>query len=78
MMKSRELRTVGFSIDVMRAKSFVILPSSIVLMHAFSSLSANAESSGILSNSPRFLRAPVQAKMVATEFVDVSSPFKCL
>ena len=26
--------------------------------------------------SPRFLSAPVHAKMVATELVDVSSPFK--
>ena len=31
-----------------------------------------------VSSSPRFLSAPVHAKIVATEFVDVSSPFKCL
>ena len=62
----------------MRAKSFVILPCSIVVNVAFSSLSANAISSGKLSSSPRFLKAPVQAKIVATELVDVSSPFKCL
>ena len=44
----------------------------------FSGLSANAESSALPSSSPRFFNAPVQAKIVATEFVDVSSPAKCL
>lgn len=49
------------------------MPSSIVSIVAFSSLSAKFISSGRLSSSPRFLRAPVQAKRVATEFVEVSS-----
>ena len=44
----------------------------------FSSLSANTPSCGILSSSPRLRSAPVHAKIVATEFVDVSSPFRYL
>ena len=67
-----------FSRVVISAKSFVIVPLSIVSNVAFSSLSANVINSLLPSNSPRFLNAPVHAKIVATEFVDVSSPFRCL
>ena len=70
--------TTGFSIVVIRARSFVILPFSIVVRHACSNLSANTSYSLFPSNSPRFHNAPLHAKIVATEFVDVSSPFKCL
>ena len=63
---------------VISARSFVILPSSMVSIVAFSNLSANAISSWLPSSSPRFLSAPVHAKIVATELVDVSSPFRCL
>ena len=76
-MKPSLFKTVGFSIVVMSARSFVIFPLSIVFMQAASSLSANSESAGILSSSPLFLSAPVHAQIVATEFVEVSSPFKC-
>ena len=75
-MKSRLFNTVGFSMVVISARSFVIFPLSIVAIVAFSRRSANAESSAFPSISPRFLSAPVHAKMVATELVDVSSPFK--
>ena len=78
LIKSSLFNTVGFSSDVIRARSFVILPSSIVERVAFSSLSANYINSLYPSSSPRFLNAPVHAKIVATEFVDVSSPFRCL
>ena len=50
----------------------------IVAIVAFSSLLAKVTRSSSLSISPRFLNAPVHAKMVATEFVDVSSPFRYL
>ena len=41
---------------------------------AFSSFLAKATSSGMPSSSPRLASAPVHAKMVATEFVEVSCP----
>ena len=78
LMKSSLLSTVGFSIVVISARSLVISPDSMVAMVAFSSLSAKSINAWLWSSSPRFLRAPVQAKMVATELVEVSSPFKCL
>ena len=62
----------GFAI---RAISPVITPSSIVVNVAFSSFFANSTSSGVLSSSPRFAKAPVQAKINATGFVEVLSPF---
>ena len=46
-IKSRLFNTVGFSSVVISAKSFVILPDSIVEIVASSSLSANFCSSGI-------------------------------
>ena len=78
VMKSRLFNTTGFSNSVINAKSFVILPDSIVSIQAFSRLSANFTNSGRLSSSPRLRNAPVHAKIVATEFVDVSSPARCL
>ena len=59
-------------------RSPVISPSSMVRTVASSSFFANAESSGMPSSSPRFASAPVQAKIVATELVEVSSPLRCL
>ncbi|MNC76217.1 hypothetical protein D3C75_1278870 [compost metagenome] len=67
-----------FSIEDNDAKSLVITPSSIVFIEASSSLSAKLISSGILSSSPLFLRAPVHAYSVAMELVDVCCPFKWL
>ena len=61
------------------ARSPVMMPSSsIVCKVAFSSLSAKALSSGRSSSSPRLRSAPVHANSVATEFVEVVSPFKYL
>ena len=60
-MKSRLFNTVGFSMVVISARSFVIFPLSIVAIVAFSRRSANAESSAFPSISPRFLSAPVHA-----------------
>ena len=57
-----------------RNRSFVITPSSMVRIAAASSLSANAASAALPSSSPRLRSAPVQAKMVAIGFVEVSSP----
>ena len=59
----------------MPARSLVISPLSMVSMVAFSSLSAKSDSSLLPSSSPRFLSAPVHANSVATELVEVSSPF---
>ena len=59
-------------------RSPVIFPLSMVATVACSSFLANAHSSGVPSSSPRFASAPVHAKMVATELVEVSSPFRCL
>ena len=59
-------------------RSPVISPSSMAERVARSSFFANAARGALPSSSPRFLRAPVHAKMVATELVDVSSPFKYL
>src|SRR5699024_8569624 len=78
LMNSSLLSTVGFSIVVIRARSFVISPASIVSIVAFSRRSAHSIRSLFPSSSPRFLSAPVHAKIVATELVEVSSPFKCL
>ena len=63
---------------MIRARSLVIYPSSIVLSDALSNLSAKSISSLIPSNSPRFLNAPLHANIVAIELVEVSSPFRCL
>ena len=78
LMKFSLFNTVGFSRVVISARSFVIFPDSIVAIVAFSSLFAKSTRASMPSSSPRFLSAPVHAKIVATEFVDVSSPFKCL
>ena len=47
LMKSRLLRITGCSQVEIRDRLLVILPSSMVLMHACSSLSAKLHSSGI-------------------------------
>ena len=78
LIKPSLFTVVTFSKVVISARSFVIVPPSIVSIVAFSSLSANDTNSSIPSNLPRFQRAPVHAIIVATEFVEVSSPFKCL
>ena len=78
LMKSMEFSTVTSLRLVISAKSLVILPDSMVLNVALSSLSAKAHKSFNPSSSPRFLNAPVHAKMVATELVEVSSPFRYL
>ena len=75
-MKSLLFSTVGLGRVVIRARSFVIFPPSMVSMVAFSSLSAKAASYWFPASSPRFLNAPDQAKMVATELVEVASPFR--
>ena len=64
--------------EVIKARSFVIFPLSIVESVALSSLSAKSCSSWIPSISPLLRRAPVHAKIVATELVDVSFPSRCL
>ena len=56
----------------------ITMALSIVSIVAFSRQSAKFISSGRLSSSPLFLRAPVHANSVATEFVEVSSPLRCL
>ena len=60
----------------MAAKSPVITPLSMVSTVACSSFSANVTSAVSESSSPRFFNAPVHAKIVATEFVEVSCPFR--
>ena len=77
-MKSRVLSFFGFGSVVMSARSPVISPASMVSSVARSSLSANATRSSRPSSSPRLRSAPDHAKMVATEFVEVSSPLRCL
>ena len=72
LIKSSLFTVFTFSKVVINAKSFVIVPFSIVSIVAFSNLSANVTNSSIPSNLPRFLSAPDHAKIVATEFVDVS------
>ena len=54
----------------------VMMPAFMVSRVAFSSRSPKATSSGRSSSSPRFFRAPDQAKMVAVGFVEVVSPFR--
>src|SRR5699024_2606293 len=77
-IKSLLFSTVGLGIEVISARSFVIFPLSIVPSVALSRRSAKSHSSEIPSSSPLLRSAPVQAKIVATELVEVSSPFRCL
>ena len=58
-----------------RARSPVIMPSSIVESVAFSSFLAKSTRSFVPSSYPRFASEPVQAKINATGFVEVFSPF---
>ena len=62
----------------MAARSPVISPPAIVFRTALSSLSAKLTRPVFPSSSPLFLKAPDQAKIVATELVDVYSPLRCL
>ena len=75
-MKAHESRTCFAGGFARRARSPVIVPSSITSRVAFSSFFAKSTSSGVPSSSPRFARAPVHAKIVATGFVDVFSPLR--
>ena len=75
-MNSQEFR-ICFAGGLERAaKSPVMYPSSIVLKVDFSSFLAKSTQSAVPSNSPRFARAPVHAKIVATGFVEVFSPLR--
>lgn len=78
LMNSSLSRVWGLGSVVMRARSPVIWPASMVSSVAFSSRSAKATRSGRPSSSPRLRRAPDQAKIVATELVEVFSPLRCL
>ena len=53
---------------VQMAKSLVIFPDSIVLMHTFSKVSANFSNAGLLSIFPRWERPRVHAKIEARKF----------
>ena len=57
-------------------KSPVMTPSLRVSKQASSSFPANRTRSASPSSSPRFRRAPLQAKMVAMGLVEVFSPFR--
>ena len=74
-IKSQEFRTFFAAGLAIRAISPVIMPASIVSSVAFSRRFAKSTSSGVPSSSPRFARAPVQAKISATGLVEVFSPF---
>ena len=65
-----------FDLYVIAARFLSMMPSSIVCTDAFSSLSAYSHNAGILSSSPRFLRAPLHAKIVAMGLVEVFSPLR--
>ena len=54
-----------------------MVPDSMVSITLCSSAFANRTTSGVPSSSPRFASAPVHAKMVAVEFVEVGRPFRC-
>ena len=71
---SSVLTFVMFSSVDIEARSPVITPSSIVWIDAFSSLSAKSTSASMWSSSPRLHSAPVHAKSVAIELVEVFSP----
>ena len=57
-------------------RSLVITPLASVSRQAASSVLANFTSASLPSSSPRFVSAPVQAKMVAMGLVEVLSPFR--
>src|SRR5262249_46896489 len=56
------------------ARSLVMKPDSTACTQTFSSVSANFTTSGVPSNSPRYLRPRVQAKIDAIGFDEVSLP----
>jgi len=57
------------------AKSLVMKPASIVSIHAASKDSAKCFNSSLLSNLALANKPLVQAKILATEFVEVSFPY---
>lgn len=59
------------------AKSLVIFPDSIAPVVAFSKLIQKFFNSSFLSNLALCKRPLVQAKIEATELVEVDLPFKC-
>jgi len=59
------------------ARSLVILPLSTVSMQTRSSVSANAETSGVSSRRPRACSPRVQAKIEAIGLVEVGLPCWC-
>ena len=69
--------TAGVSPSHRPARSLVMVPPSMTAMEACSSLSAKAWRAAMPSSSPRFRRAPVQAKRVAMGLVEVSLPWRC-
>src|SRR6185369_16616967 len=60
------------------ARSLVICPPSTVSTQTRSRVSAKRTTSGVLSNLPRYLRPPVQAKMDAIGLVEVALPCWCM
>ena len=70
-------RAAGAGVAI-AARSLVMVPVSMVSSTALSSMRANSVTSGVPSSSPRFAIAPVQAKIVAVELVEVASPRSCL
>jgi len=60
------------------AKSFVMKPASIVSMHASSNDWAKCFNSGLVSKLAPANKPLVQAKILATEFVEVSLPYWCI
>ena len=75
-LKKARLETALASPSYISARSPVITPPSMVSITAFSRRPAKADRSFSPSSSPRYLSAPVQAKMVATGLVEVSSPLR--
>ena len=71
------LRLEGF-LSASKSRSPVMMPASTVWSAAASSASANSMTAGVPSSSPRLRSPPVQAKMSAMEFDEVSSPLRCL
>lgn len=63
------------SLWMSKAKSLVIIPFSIVATTAFSNSLAKSVKSSFLSNLALFFKPLDQAKILATEFVEVGFPF---
>ena len=79
LRKSALLTALGMAEASMRlTRSLVTVPALRVSKQASSRASAYFTRSLRPSSSPRLRRAPLQAKMVAMGFVEVSSPFRYL